>query len=60
MLSLSVCDHIDLDILQVVNKSVVEKHLTEGAYRYEMFFFFSLSAAKMLHCKELFVFFSMF
>jgi hypothetical protein len=52
-MSLPVCDHIDLDILQVVNKSVVQKHSTEGAYNHEMYFFVSLSAVKMLQCKEL-------
>jgi hypothetical protein len=38
MLSLPGCDYIGLDIMQVVNKTVVEKHSTKGAFNYEVYF----------------------
>ena len=36
MLSLPVCDHIGLDMLQVANKFVLDKYSTEDAYSHEM------------------------
>jgi hypothetical protein len=60
MLSLPVCDHIDLDILQVGNKSVVEKYLTEGAYSYEMYFFCQFVSSKDVALQGVVLFFSIF
>jgi hypothetical protein len=58
--SAPVCSHIGLDIMQAVNKSVVDSELTEVHIDMKCVGAVSSSAVKTLHCKELSILLSVY